>query len=79
MNTLTLTVGDYLFEFRSFAQWCDKASSWFRNHGVRGEQCICVDARGRICRVGAQFMRAHAENAFPIKVYEATTDEGSGT
>lgn len=79
-NTLSITVGEYLFEFASYIQWVNKAPSWFGNLGSyqRRQDVICIDTKGRICRTGKQFMRADREGAFPIKVFQATVDETKG-
>jgi hypothetical protein len=74
-HKLNVEVGEFLFEFHSFANWVNKASSRFRECGHRSANCICVDSAGRICLVGAQFMRARDEDTFPIKVYKATTGD----
>lgn len=73
-NTLTVTVGEYLFEFRSFEHWVSKASGWFRSHRVRSDNCIGIDTAGRICPTGKQYMRARDEGTFPIRVYRAVVD-----
>jgi len=66
--------------FRSFPEWTNKASSWLTSHpdfnntehgdkkGWRGHHftALCFDSFGRRCRMGADFMRADAEGAFPI-------------
>lgn len=79
-NTIEVTVGEFLFEFRSYLQWVNKASSWFGNLGshARRQNVICVDAKGRICRTGREFMRADRENAFPVKAYEAALTSAEG-
>lgn len=69
-NTIAVTVGPLLFEFATHAQWVNKASSWFRSYGVTGSDTLCVDAKGRICRIGKQFMRAEKEQTYPIRVFE---------
>ncbi len=56
-------------EFDSFDHWCDTAQMQFARAGVRGGQCICVDAFGRVCTKGAEFMRARDEDRFPVKVF----------
>lgn len=48
-------------EFRSFAEWVNKAQSW-----IGGAGAICVDAQGRECAIGRDFRRAHDEGAFPV-------------
>ena len=69
MNQLTINVGELLFEFETFGEWVNKATVKFERCGYRGSQTICVDAHGRICTLGKQFMLARDEEAFPIKVY----------
>lgn len=73
-NTLTITVGEFMFEFTSYEQWVKKASSWFKNNGLRDGHAICVDTIGRICRTGKQFMRARDEKTFPVRVYRAVIE-----
>jgi hypothetical protein len=79
-NTIEVTVGEFLFEFRSYLQWVNKASSWFVNLGShsRRQNVICIDAKGRICRTGRDFMRADREKAFPVKAYEAALASEEG-
>lgn len=61
--------------FTSFEQWVNKAASWLggvSSCGHRHKQtvrAICVDAKGRVCRIGADFMRARDEDAFPVVAY----------
>jgi hypothetical protein len=69
VNELTIYVGEFLFEFRSYQTWVNKAQSWFRNCGHRSDDCICIDAMGRIVSIGLHFRRAEQEDAFPVKVY----------
>jgi hypothetical protein len=67
--------GEKLGEFASFEQWVNKARSWLggiSGGGVRykrPERVVCVDAKGRVCRNGADFARARDENAFPVGFY----------
>lgn len=51
-------------EFRSFSEWVDKATSW-----IGGMNALCVDAKGRACRCGGDFMRARDEGAFPVSYW----------
>lgn len=74
-NNIPITVGKLLFQFSSFNQWVDKASSWFRNSGVPSERTICVDIKGRVCRTGKEFMRARDDGSFPIRVYAILCEE----
>jgi len=72
--SLSIVVGEELFAFASFEQWVNKTAGWFRSYRVRSDDTLCVDAVGRICRVGKQFMRARDEGTFPIRVFMAVVD-----
>ena len=48
-------------EFTSFQQWVNKARSW-----IGGTGWLCVDAKGRQCKIGAHMMLAEKEGAFPV-------------
>jgi protein gp37 len=62
-------------QFRSFEHWVNKAQSWLG--GVSGgglrhkkpDDAFCIDQRGRMLRVGLDFMRARDEGAFPVDIY----------
>lgn len=59
-------------QFDTFQQWVNHASSWLTGfRGSVGEpvSAICVDARGRRCHVGKDFMRARDEGAFPVRFF----------
>jgi hypothetical protein len=69
-----------LIEFSSFSQWVNKARSWFQTCPVVPQNLICIDAKGRICKYGADFMLARDEDTFPVRAYHyrnltATTSE----
>lgn len=66
---LTVELGPLLFEFKTFNDWRDNASRLFRDHRSTGDQCLCIDAKGRVCGWGTHFSKADAEKAFPVKVY----------
>lgn len=67
---LQITVGPEVFRFHSESEWVCKAQSWFRNSGLTGRgNHVCIDAAGRICLKGAEFMRADREGTYPIVVY----------
>ncbi len=51
-------------EFAAFHEWVNKATSW-----IGGTNPLCVDAQGRICRMGKDFMRARDEGAFPVRFW----------
>jgi len=62
--------------FDSFDQWVSRASSWLTCHSDYNDgsvnhynrfTAICFDTKGRICRIGADFMRARDEGTFPIR------------
>lgn len=55
-------------QFESFTEWLNKASSWLTRHEDYSKdfRVICWDSKARICRIGADFMRARDEDAFPV-------------
>lgn len=57
-------------QFTSFTNWVNKATSW-----IGGENALCVDANDRICRCGADFMRADREGSFPVRFYSGAGGE----
>lgn len=75
MSDIDLTRGVLFCEFTSFEVWVTKARSWLG--GISGggtkykkpEKVVCFDAKGRVCRRGADFMRARDEGTFPVKAY----------
>ena len=73
MTEVTVRVGPGLFRFESRHDWWDKAQRWFRiarrDHDLTPEAFICIDARGRVCRLGAHFQRAEADGTYPLVVY----------
>ena len=71
---MSVRIGQEVFRFESFDQWVNKAQSWFPRHGfhktnLQTEKPVCVDAKGRICRIGLDFMEARDEDAFPVTVH----------
>lgn len=60
-------------EFRDFDDWVSKATT--RLTGTydpltgREVSSICIDALGRRCTLGAHFMRARDEGAFPVRFF----------
>jgi hypothetical protein len=65
--------GPEAFRFSSFQQWVDKAQSWFQTRipepARSRHRYVAVDATGRVCLIGADFMRARDEGTFPVVVY----------
>lgn len=70
MIEVTVKFKRELFSFSSQQEWVNKAKSWYANCGVRAPNYIAIDAAGRVCTKGAEFMRATQENTYPITVYE---------
>lgn len=60
--------GELLFEFASFSQWVNKATSWFAPYKY-GYSCICLDTAGNVCHIGEDFKHARDNDLFPVKVY----------
>lgn len=69
MAVIEITVGDELFSFPTFDNWCDTAQHKFGNAGVTSKDVLAVDARGRLCQKGAEFIRAKDDGTFPVRVY----------
>ncbi len=67
MENLTIK-GELLFEFNSFSQWVNKASSWFKPYKY-GFSYVCLDKNNNVCHIGEDFMNARDNNLFPVKVY----------
>lgn len=76
-NQVVVALGRELFRFQSFEQWVNKARSWFKCAGVSSTQFVCIDATGRICGMGKQFMSARDRDAFPIVVYHIEPEDPS--
>ena len=51
-------------QFHCFQTWVNKAVSW-----IGGTNPMCVDAKGRRCRIGADFMRARDDGSFPVRFW----------
>jgi hypothetical protein len=69
-NAITVHLGLELFSFRSEVHWANKGQSWYRTCGVPSHRTIAIDAAGRVCVQGKEFMRATAEGTYPIRVFE---------
>jgi hypothetical protein len=50
-------------QFTTFETWVNKASSWI------DKDAVCIDAKGRRCLIGRDFMRARDEGAFPVRFF----------
>jgi protein gp37 len=58
-------------QFPCFQTWVNKADSW-----VRGG--ICLDAKGRECRIGRDMQRAHDEGTFPVTIMHRVGKKTAG-
>lgn len=75
MPEIKLNVGKKLFEFSSFDDWCEAERDQFEQAGLRAASIIAVDAKGRVCRCGREFVRAREEGTFPVQVFDVLTPE----
>lgn len=64
MPGLTITDRIKLGEFADMDDWVRRA-----NRVIGGLDCICVDALGRECLTGKEFMRAEKEGTFPVSYW----------
>jgi len=55
--------------FDSYGDWVKYAKREFRGLENVKEYRFCLDAKGRLCRRGADFTRARVEKCYPIKIY----------
>ena len=62
-----------LFEFDDYDDWVDNATRRYGACGLNKKErerlTITLDAKGRLCRRGADFMQARDEEKFPVSVY----------
>lgn len=72
--TRQIHLGRELFSFSSQQDWVNHARRRFECCGVRKGDYISIDAAGRICTKGAEFMRAEKEGTYPITVYDMMID-----
>ena len=75
MATISVSVGELLFQFDNMNQWINRAQRIWKMHGVKSEHTICIDSVGRIVTKGAEFIRADREGTYPISVYLQITDD----
>ncbi len=62
-------LGPLMFQFDNFAGWVNHAQRIWRFHGLRSADTLCLDAQGRPCLIGRDFMIARDEGQFPVRVY----------
>lgn len=63
-------------QFDTFQDWVNHASRALTGEtGSVGEElrAYCVDAKGRRCHNGKDFMRARDEDAFPVRYFFTST------
>lgn len=68
--SVQVKLGEVLFCFESEIRWANKAKSWYATCSVPPHRTIAIDAKGRICVSGREFMRATTDGAYPVVVYE---------
>ena len=66
---MEIQIGEKLFEFTGFYNWCDTAKHKFQRAGVNGRDVLCIDSNGRICGWGTHFRLAQEQSAFPVSAY----------
>lgn len=54
-------------EFKSFADWCNRAQDALKSPSHR--PAVCIDAKGRRCAIGKDFMLAQDDDAFPVRYF----------
>lgn len=74
MSALPVVLGPALFRFTTFSGWVNQAQHAWKDCGVRSDHTVCIDARGRICSIGHDFMKARDEDAFPVTVHLKRSD-----
>jgi hypothetical protein len=74
MSTPIVQLGAALFFFPTFNKWVSNAQTAWKGMGVRADDTLCIDAKGRICSIGRDFMIARDEDAFPVTVYLKRAD-----
>jgi hypothetical protein len=70
---IQIDAGEPVFSFRDFDDWCNTARWQFEREGMHSVDALCVDAKGRVCTKGKEFMRARDDGAFPVAVYRVGT------
>lgn len=74
-GAVPVVLGKKLFQFNCHQDWVNRAQRAWKMAGVRSEDTICLDQKGRVLRKGLEFARAHKEGAFPVVVYLALVDD----
>lgn len=69
-------VPEWLGQFDTFDDWVSHASRAIGDlEGNYSEKisAVCVDAKGRRCNIGGDFMRARDDGSFPIRYFVTGT------
>ena len=66
---MNIQLGQELFMFDSFTNWCDTAQQKFKNARVTSINTVCIDANGLICTIGIHFTEAEKNGSYPVRVY----------
>ncbi len=74
-GAVPVVLGKKLFQFNCHQDWVNRAQRAWKMAGVRSEDTICLDQKGRVLRKGLEFARADKEGAFPVVVYLALVDD----
>ncbi|WP_206424550.1 hypothetical protein [Delftia lacustris] len=74
-GAVPVVLGKKLFQFSCHQDWVNRAQRAWKMAGVRSEDTICLDQKGRVLRKGLEFARADKEGAFPVVVYLALVDD----
>ena len=75
MAEINVKVSAEAFRFNKFSDWVNGAGSLFEIAELKDRDVLCVDAKGRVCLTGTEFIRARDDNSFPIIVYRALCEE----
>lgn len=69
MANNTANLGPLLFSFATHGHWVMHAQTAWKKAGVRSDDTVCIDAKGRICRMGLHMGIARDEGTFPVTVH----------
>lgn len=62
-------LGPKLFEFETFNCWVNHAQRAWKAADVSVHHTLCIDAKGRHCYIGRDFMVARDDGTFPVAVH----------
>jgi hypothetical protein len=67
-------LGPKLFDFATFSRWVNHAQHAWKDAGVPVNYTLCIDAKGRHCFIGRDFMIARDDGSFPVTVHLRRAD-----